>query len=61
MKHPPNELCECHDCHVARRTTVLPYMGKPKDTPEQAKRKNWKPVRVVTDGTRRTLPKPPHE
>lgn len=52
MKHPPNELCECHDCHVARRTTVLPYMGKPKE-PERNHRKSQE---AIGDGILRKRP-----
>lgn len=38
----------------APNVTVLPYMGPPKLTEREQRRKNYKPQTVVTDGAQRT-------
>jgi hypothetical protein len=38
------------------KKTVLPYMGKPKETEAERKRREWKPVTVTGNGVIRKRP-----
>lgn len=55
-QRPPNcgtGHCSCIEC-FAPKVTVLPYMGKPKETDRERKRREYKAPRVVSDGVQRT-------